>query len=147
MLQPLEELRRLSSASVDRPAPVESHQAFDLREIISFLWRQWKFITAIASVVVVIVAVYVLKQTPLYTANALVLLEPQKDRTPNADTNNSSDPLLDDAIVANQIAIIRSTTFLRRVVEKADLVSDPEFGHKTASDSDAAQYAKPEGAD
>ena len=35
---------------------------------------------------------------------------------------------LDYAMIESQMAIIRSTVFLRRVVEKEHLVSDPEFG-------------------
>jgi succinoglycan biosynthesis transport protein ExoP len=71
-----------------------------------------------------------LKETPRYTANTQVLLEPQKEKAAGAETV-LSDANLDYATVENQLAIIRSTVFLRRVVEKERLVSDPEFGSPT----------------
>src|SRR3954463_14017957 len=105
----------------------EGHEAFDLREALSFLWRQWKFIASVAGVVLVIAIVYLLKQTPLYTASTLVLLDPQKQKPAGAETFGS-DVSLDFAAIENQMAIIRSSVFLQRVVEKERLVSDPEFG-------------------
>ena len=38
------------------------------------------------------------------------------------------DPTLDLALLERQMAIIRSSVFLRRVVEKEHLTQDPEFG-------------------
>ena len=104
----------------------EHEQAFDLRDAISFAWRHWKFIGSIVGLVVLFAMAYVLKQAPLYTANALVLLEPQRNKSPVTVGDNQVE--LSDAEVGSQIAIMRSATFLRRVVEKEKLVSDPEFG-------------------
>jgi succinoglycan biosynthesis transport protein ExoP len=95
--------------------------------MIGFVWRQWKFIAAVVVVTLVIAAVYSWTATPRYTASALVLLEPQRDRIPGTDANYS-DANLDLAVVESQLAIIKSTVFLRRVVERINLVSDPEFG-------------------
>ncbi len=105
----------------------EGEPSFDLREVISFAWRQWKFVASIVSVTLVIAAVYVLKETPHYTASAQVLLEPQREKAAGTAAILSDDNL-DYATVENQLAIIRSTVFLRRVVETERLVSDPEFG-------------------
>src|SRR5262245_9618698 len=104
-----------------------AERRFDLGEIINCCWREWKFIAAVFTTVLVIGYVYTLRQTPLYTAMAQVLLEPRKDKVPGADAV-FNDTYLDYAMVEAQMAIIRSTVFLRRVVEKEHLVSDPEFG-------------------
>jgi polysaccharide biosynthesis transport protein len=113
------------------PALYETEEAaqggFDLREILSFAWRQWKFILGVAGVVLVIGIISLLRQTPLYTATAYVLLDPQKEKAPGTEAI-LSDVALDFAMVESQMAIIRSSVFLRRVVEKERLTSDPEFG-------------------
>ena len=118
-------LNRLSSTSTLDVA--DTDQRFDLREILSFLWRQWKFIGAIVGVVFLIGLISLLRQTPLYTANSLVLLDRQKEKAPGAEAI-LTDVNLDFAMVESQMAIIRSSVFLRRVVEKENLVADPEFG-------------------
>src|SRR6478672_12129115 len=105
----------------------EAESRFDLADIINFCWREWKFIAAVFTTVLVIGYVYTLRQTPLYTATAQVLLEPRKDKVPGADAV-FNDSFLDYAMIEAQMAVIRSTVFLRRVVEKEHLVSDPEFG-------------------
>jgi succinoglycan biosynthesis transport protein ExoP len=72
------------------PLPVveqsEKEQSFDLREAISFAWRHWKFIGSVVSVTLLIAIVYILKQTPVYTATAQVLLEPPKESSPASAT-------------------------------------------------------------
>ena len=70
------------------PVQPEKDTGFDLREMIGFVWRQWKFITTVVVATLVIAAVYTWAQTPRYTASALVLLEPQRDRVPGTDANS-----------------------------------------------------------
>src|SRR5262249_50297487 len=102
-------------------------QGFDLRQILSFVWRRWKFIASVVGVTLLVGIVSLLRQTPLYTATSQVLLDPQSEKIPGP---NALRPEInfDLVMVENQMAIIRSTVFLRRVVEKERLVSDPEFG-------------------
>src|SRR3954451_14171545 len=97
------------------------HEAFDLREWVSFAWRHWKFIAAITAVVLVVGTAYLLNQTRLYTATAQVLLDPQKEKMPGGDAT-PAELRFSLAAIDSQIAIIRSTLFLRRVVERAHLV-------------------------
>ena len=107
--------------------PAEGEQSFDLQEIISFVWRRWKSIASIVGATLLVGAVYLVKETPLYTASAQVLLEPRKEKAAGAEAI-LSEVNLDIAMLESQLAIIRSTVFLKRVAEKARLVSDPEFG-------------------
>jgi polysaccharide biosynthesis transport protein len=118
-------LNRLST--VNPLGTVEAEQGFDLREILRFLWRQWKFIAAIAGVALLVGTIMLLRQTPLYTSSAQVLLDPRREKAPGAEAI-LSDVALDVGMIESQISIIRSTVFLRRVVEKEHLISDPEFG-------------------
>lgn len=124
-------LQRYSPTSAIDPPRTE--EGFDLRQILSFAWRQWKFIALIAVVAVVVGAVYLLKQTPLYTASAQVLLEQQREKAAGTDAILTETNYYDlTPVIESQLAIIRSTAFLRRVVEKERLVTDPEFGSAPA---------------
>ncbi len=124
-------LNRLSQASsLDTAA--DDH-GFDLWEVISFAWRQWKFIASVVGVTLLIGAINVLKETPRYTAYADVLLEPRREKAPGELAVYEGN--LDFAMVESQMAIMRSSVFLRRVIEKERLYSDPEFGSVPVQDS------------
>jgi len=102
----------------------EAEQGFDLRERLSFVWRHWKFIFAVTVLALVVGAVFLLQVTPLYTATTQILIDLQAQRPPGggapvADINP------DVATLENQMAIIGSTAFLRRVVEKENLAPEP----------------------
>jgi succinoglycan biosynthesis transport protein ExoP len=107
---------------------VEEEQGFDLREGIGFLWRQWMFISSIVGSVMFVSAIYEYTQTPRYTASALVLLDQQVEKAGAKTDSILTEVNLDFPVIESQLAIIQSTVFLRRVVEKLQLVSDPEFG-------------------
>lgn len=115
-------LNRLSPAGAYETN--EADARFDLRDVVSFVWRQWKFIVALAAVVFLIGVVSLLRQTPLYTATSQILLERQREKAPGAEAI-LTDVNLDFAMVESQMAIIRSSVFLRRVVEKERLVPEP----------------------
>ncbi len=116
-------LNRLFPSTV--PDVASDERAFDLWEIISFAWRRWKFIASIVALTLLLGVAYVLNETPYYTASADILLEPRRDRAPGETV---PDVNIDFAVVESQVAIIRSSVFLRRVVEKQRLYFDPEFG-------------------
>ena len=121
-------LNRLSPTILHR---TEDEQKFDPREILHFAWRHWKFIGSVVCAALLVGVVGILQQTPRYTASALILLEPQYAKSPQALASDQNSNL-DDALVESQMAIIRSSVFLRRVAEKAGLFSDPEFGSGSA---------------
>ena len=116
-----------TTQETDQAFGPQAVQGFDLHEYISFVWRQWKIIASAAGIALLIGIIVTLTQTPRYTATALVLLEPQKQTAPGPGSEQSTSSVT-DAVIVNQIAIIRSTAFLKRVVERINLLSDPEFG-------------------
>jgi succinoglycan biosynthesis transport protein ExoP len=127
----------------DQPPPVsiagaaEAEHRFDLREFLSFLWRQWKFIAIVTAAVLTVGSTFLLRQTPLYTATSQILLDRQREKAPGAEAI-LTDVNFDIAMIESQMAIIRSSVFLRRVVEKERLSADePGAG--------AAQEPAPEG--
>ena len=100
---------------------------FDLREVVNFLWRQWKLIGGVVALFVFLCALYLARATPVYTATAQLLLDPRKERAAGQDVF-MTESMLDQMVVENQMMIIKSTALLRRVVEKLQLNRDPEFG-------------------
>ena len=110
----------------NEPRGVESG-GFDAREALNFLWRQWKFILGVAAFFILLAAMFISRQTPLYTANVQLLLEPNKNKPLGQDSLQNDLPL-DLSMVENQIAVIKSSALLGRVVTKEKLVNDAEFG-------------------
>lgn len=106
-------------------------EQFDLRDAVNFLWRRWKFIAAIVAVAILIGAIQLIRSTPIYTATAQVLLDPRRLKAPGDDAIMSDEYLTMPAF-ESQIAIVRSTTLLRRVVDREQLVPKDE------GDSDAS---------
>jgi capsular exopolysaccharide synthesis family protein len=123
-------LNRLTSTSAIPSAihPPEEEHGLDLREAIGFLWRQWIFIASIVGAVLLVAAVYVYSETPRYTATAQVLIELQQETAGKEENAFFTSIRLGPDMIESQLAIIKSSVFLQRVVEKLGLVSDPEFG-------------------
>src|SRR5579872_3802024 len=114
----------MADPPITRPsmADRETDGAIDLRERLSFVWRHWKFILSMTALAVVIGVIYLLQVTPLYTATAQILIDEQKENAPDGSkVFNDVRPNL--AMLENQMAIIRSTAFLRRVVDNDHLVA------------------------
>jgi exopolysaccharide transport family protein len=109
---------------------VEEDNQFDLRDTLNFAWRQWKFVSAIVALAILIGAVQLIRATPIYSATAQVLLDPRRLKAPGEEAIQDAEPL-NIAAMENQMAIVRSTTLLRRVVDREQLVKEEP---KAASD-------------
>ncbi len=101
----------------------EPERRFEPREALNFLWRHWKFIAAVVSATFAMGVVYLSQQTPLYKATSEVLLSQRREVAP-AGGALFSDITLDIAYVESQMAILRSTVFLRRVVRREGLAPE-----------------------
>lgn len=109
-------------------AAQDDASAFDMRDAINFLWRQWKLIAGIAGVCLLLGAIHVAGQTPIYTATSQLYLEPGRESANSQEAVFKELLNLDQAAIESQMAIIRSTALLKRVVTKEHLATDPEFG-------------------
>ena len=114
----------MTERAIPPAAPEAVEQGFDLREALGFVWRQWKFVFAITALFCAVGFVMLLQQTPLYTASSQILLDPQQQRPPGGGAELPQ-ITLDLSMMQSQIAIIRSTDFLRRIVERKHLATDP----------------------
>jgi capsular exopolysaccharide synthesis family protein len=95
-------------------------RAFDPRQYLNFVWRNWMFIISVTTLVFFIGVIYVMRASPLYTASTQVLLE-QHEKAPGL--NSVNDGRFDDSYsyMENQLAILQSDSLLRRVVIKQGL--------------------------
>src|SRR5208283_2669061 len=134
-------LNRLNTAK-DSPETSAEGGGFDLRDVVNFLWRQWKLIVGMTALFVFLAALYLARATPLYTATAQLLLDQRKERAAGQDVF-LLDAIMDGQMLENQMMIIRSTTLLRRVVEKMQLTRDPEFGGTAFSGAGAVSILAP----
>lgn len=109
---------------------------FDVRDTVNFIWRQWAFILAWTILAALVGAIYIARQTPLYTATAQLLLDPRKEKAAGPDSIYT-DTALDLSVVESEIAVMRSTVLLKRVALKEGLPAD----------RDSAAQPAPPGAD
>ena len=100
----------------------------DLGRLFASLARHWLRILLVSLGVTGLALAFALLSTPLYRAETRLLIEARESvftRTEaNADNNN---PVLDEEGVTSQVEVIGSTDILKRVAEKLDLSSYPEF--------------------
>jgi exopolysaccharide transport family protein len=123
---------RISPQIVSQIAPAEPADAIDLRHVQDFFWRRWKIIAGTAAVLTGITFLVLLAITPRYTADTQILLEPRKDKALGAESL-IPELNLDSGNIDSQLSVISSTNLLRRVVEKTNLTTDPEFGQVGSS--------------
>ena len=97
-----------------------------LLQTLYFLWRRWKFVLAVSALALLAARVWLALQTPLYSASTQIIFDPTNEKLASGDGGSQS--TIDSLTLDNQIAIVKSTALLRRVVEKENLVDDPEFG-------------------
>jgi succinoglycan biosynthesis transport protein ExoP len=124
VLQPLSVPQRLLPGQRDQPADLRQM----LQQALFFLWRRWKFVLLVTALALLGAEAWLAAQTPLYSASTQIIFDPTNEKLASGDS--SSEATLDSLTLDNQIAIVKSTALLRRVVEKERLFDDPEFGSK-----------------
>lgn len=101
--------------------------ALDLRTIVDLLRRRGAFILLVTALALVAAGVAILAIKPVYSATALVLVDP--------NTKNLLDPTVpsggsgfDSLRVDSEVELVKSEITLLAVAEELSLVADPEFG-------------------
>src|SRR5579863_5438223 len=72
------------------PVALEPPEEFDPREALNFIWRRWKLVVGVTALALLIGALDLERQTPIYAASAELLLEPGKDRTATQQADHST---------------------------------------------------------
>jgi capsular exopolysaccharide synthesis family protein len=103
--------------------------ALDLRSILNLLRRRIWLIALVIAVALGAASVALLALKPVYTATALVLVDPSKKNLldPNEQLSGSSS---DSLRVDSEVELVKSETVLLAVARDLDLADDAEFGLK-----------------
>jgi exopolysaccharide transport family protein len=104
----------------------DSFLELDLTAIFRTLRKRLGLIVGVTLGVTALAMVVVLQQTPLYTAEAQILLDRQKMQVTDMDAVMSGLPA-DSATVDSEVEILRSRALAARVVDRLNLTEDPEF--------------------
>ena len=131
-LEPLQALSTRQTLLADRREQSADPRQI-LQQIVYFLWRRWKFILIVTVAALVTAEVWLAMQTPLYSASTQIIFDPTNEKLASGDGTSQS--TINSLTLDNQIAIVKSTALLRRVVEKENLVDDPEFGARPVQGS------------
>ncbi|MBX3497315.1 MAG: polysaccharide biosynthesis tyrosine autokinase [Parvibaculum sp.] len=113
----------------------------DPKALYRVLRKRLGLIVAIVAGVTALTMVWVYQQTPLYTAEALILLDRQKMQVTDMQAVMSGlSP--DSASVDSEVQILSSRALAARVVERLRLTEDPEF-NGALRDPSILQWADP----
>jgi uncharacterized protein involved in exopolysaccharide biosynthesis/Mrp family chromosome partitioning ATPase len=115
-----------TSASVE-PVGVASAEHFGVIELLAVSRRHWPDIRNMTLAVMAAALVAVLVLPSVYTASAVVMLDPRKNTITGLSSVLSDTPT-DPTSVQNQIQILTSRDLAGEVVRRLDLVDDREIG-------------------
>ena len=130
----------------DQPTQGGGLGAFELRELdLVAVWRILRrrigLIVGTIGVVTALMIIAVFQMTPLYSATAIVMIDPQQNKVVDIEAVLSGlSP--DSATVDSEVELLRSRSIAERVVKKLDLIKDPEFNGRLR-DSSLIDYINP----
>lgn len=109
---------------------IEQQETIDIKILVGVLRRQYRLIVMCVMFFLAVAGAYLFQATPMYRSTALIMVDPsRKNLLESADPqmlNSSSE----SARIESEVAIVKSDRVLLSAIEKARLMSDPEFGPK-----------------
>jgi len=107
--------------------------SIDPRWLFGVFKRRWGVFVTVALIIFIAVAAYTLRQKPIYTATASVMIDAQRLQLFSADhnqaVNTGASP--DSNAVDTQVEVVRSRGVAEWVVRALRLDQDPEFAPST----------------
>ncbi|WP_456621608.1 Wzz/FepE/Etk N-terminal domain-containing protein [Bradyrhizobium sp. P5_C12] len=94
--------------------------------VIDILRRQWPLIASIVGAALALVIIYLLVATPMFTANARILMDTRQTQVLDKDSGMSN-ALIDTGFVDSQVEILQSDDLLLSIVRRLKLIEDPEY--------------------
>ncbi|WP_162913397.1 Wzz/FepE/Etk N-terminal domain-containing protein [Rhodospirillaceae bacterium SYSU D60014] len=98
----------------------------DIRRLLRTVWRHKLLIVFVTSVLLVLSHAYITSLTPLYTAEAVMVLDIRRPNILDIDPI-VADRTATDTVIRSEVDILRSRSLARRVVQEMGLLRDPEF--------------------
>ena len=106
----------------------ESNDFIDLRELIVLLRRQLRLIAVITTIFLALAFVYVIQATPLYTASALIKVDPNETNVLDPTQGSNLNSSVESTRIETEVEILKSSSLAIKTIEQLDLVTSPEFG-------------------
>lgn len=103
-------------------------ETIDIKSILDLLQRQLKLIVATTVVVIAVALVYLFSVTPTYTSTALILVDPAQKNLLDTQNQANVNASADNARIESEVEILRSSSVALAVIQKAQLITDSEFG-------------------
>jgi len=100
----------------------------DIRGILGLLRRRLVLIIATTVVVVGAATAIAFTLTPLYSASALVMVDPSRKNILDDSIASGTSSAADNARIDSEVELARSDNVLLKVIQKERLVADDEFG-------------------
>jgi len=109
-----------------RPGYGARRQALDLRQVLRTLWRRKIILIGTAVVLTALAFLWVMQATPLYVAEAQIVVEQQRERTLDFQEVLQSGPF-DYTTTMTEASVIMSRRMAEKVVDELGLVDHPVF--------------------
>lgn len=100
----------------------------DIKAVFALLRRQMRLILLTVFLLTGVTLVYLFMVTPLYTATALVMVDPSQRNILDAGDPQSANRLVDNAWVESEVEVLRANSTAIAVISREALSADPEFG-------------------
>jgi len=109
--------------------PEETTDGLDMQWLFAVFSRRWKLFAAVAISIFTLAVVYTVRQQPVYTASASVLIDAQKVQLFSPNTSEALDggASPDSNAVDTQVEVMRSRAVADWVVRSLNLDNDPAF--------------------
>lgn len=100
----------------------------ELKDVISVLRREIKLVAVTLAVVLAVAFVYLTRVTPLYTAAALIRIDPQETNLLNPTQVSASNASVESTRIETEVEVLKSDSLAIQTIQLLDLQSTPEFG-------------------
>ncbi|HSG36442.1 MAG TPA: Wzz/FepE/Etk N-terminal domain-containing protein, partial [Paracoccaceae bacterium] len=105
-----------------------SSDTLTLRDAALVLRRQGRLVLLVGFLVMGLAALYLTLAAPLYTAEALVFVDPAQKNLLNPEDSRSLNGTSENARFESEVEILRSDAVAVATIAETGLSSDPEFG-------------------
>jgi len=99
-----------------------------VEQVLDIVRRQWPLIAYVAGGTMVLVVLYLLIATPMFTASSKILMDTRQTQVMDKENGvTTTDNLIDTGFVDSQVEILTSDDLVLSVVRKFNLDKDEEF--------------------
>jgi succinoglycan biosynthesis transport protein ExoP len=121
MYQPRDQFQALKKYGIEIGTTTLS-----VERAVDIVRRQWPLIASVVAGTLALVVIYLVVATPMFTANARILMDTRQTQVLDKETAINS-ALIDTGFVDSQVEIIGSEDLILSIVRRLRLTEDPEF--------------------